>query len=391
MYISKKLQNYLSIMAILSAAFGLVAVGLFGLSKGSQQGTDFFVFYKAGSLLLEGVSPWIAMMGDEMPFAYPPHATSVFLAYAYLPKSVALFLHNILNIFSMLVILWFSNKHFIHAKFGKPLDLAQGVGLSVILGSTFAFHLVFLGQITIMIYLALLLSWHALKRHYIQVSSILLAFATFKPQVALVYIIWLSLNKEFKVIIYAGVYSIFLMIPSIYIVGLIDSFKDWLLSIENYTTRDANTNNSQNVYGLSSFLRSLGIETGYYLIIIPTLLMGFLYVFRERLPELLIFHTLMFVNVMFVYAHDVDMILLAVLWGFFFVNSIRQNRLFLTLIGFVFLLMLSFPQRIIRPLDIEYLIHYREIVTLAFFMMTYIFWGQILMNKDAHADLSSKN
>lgn len=357
---SKQTDAVLSFIALIGAVIFLYLFGIHGLLRHVPLGIDFEVFYKAAELFLNGGNPWVDLMNTKGPFSYPPHATSLLAVYGYFSEPVSLFLHTMLNVFSIGVIAYLANLWYLKISNLRSMTIAQGCGLALLIGNPFMAHSVHLGQLLLPATAALMVSWHFLQKGNIWVSGVFLAFATIKPQVSILYVVWLMLHLNFRVLMIGGVVSLVMLIPAAVTYGLINSFYYWLISLSGYSSSAANIPGSVHVVGLESFFAAMGVQGTAWLFnplaLVATIV---LFKYRESVDPLLTLHLLLVFALTFIYGHDTDYAAIIILWSLLVFTTIHSGNYLHIAITVLLVLGFMFPQRLLRTIDFAALHHTR--------------------------------
>lgn len=357
---TKQTDAVLSFMALTGAVIFLYLFGIHGLLRHVPLGMDFEVFHKAAELFLGGGNPWVDLINTKGPFSYPPHATSLLAVYGYFSEPVSLFLHTILNVLSIGVIAYLANRWYLKISNLRSMTIAQGCGLALLIGNPFMAHSVHLGQLLLPATAALMVSWHFLQKGNIWVSGIFLAFATIKPQVSILYVVWLLLHLNYRVLMIGGAVSLVMLIPAAVTYGLIDSFYYWLTSLSGYSSSAANIPGSVHVVGLESFFAAVGVQ-GTSWVFKPLALVATvaLFKYRENVDPVLTLNLLLVFALTFIYGHDTDYAAIIMVWSLLVFTTVRSGNYLH--IGIVMLLVFGFmfPQRLLRTIDFAALHHTR--------------------------------
>ncbi len=371
-FFSKKIDNAFSWTAIVGAVLFVALFGVAGVFRSGQFGFDFLVFHKAGVDFVNSVDPWLASIGTGAPFSYPPHISGFILFYGVLPLSVALGIHTVLNLFSVAVVAWLANKWFIRHQYQQPMALATGLAIAISLGNPFIAHSVYEGQWSLPAVSFLFLSWHFLKSQKTLLAGIFLGLATIKPQVSILYIVWLLIHRDIRVLLYGFGVAVVLMSPALFKFGLVGVFESWFQSMEYYGTQYANIPGTFFVVGLNSFFVSqgvMGLDLIFKLGSIAAVVA--LYVFRNSVSDVLTVILFLVFALTFIYGHDTDYVTLSILWSYFICLAF-QRRDWLSLGGMaVVLLLMFFPQRFLREIPVDVLHHTRTFALILGAVMAY--------------------
>ncbi|MEM6678747.1 MAG: glycosyltransferase family 87 protein [Pseudomonadota bacterium] len=310
-----------------------LAGGLVGLSD-SYVGYDYDVLRKAGERLLAGTDPWKAAMDDRNPFSYPPHIAPFVMLQAMLPAVIGFRLFVGLSQLALVVaatIVWVICR----PKGGEESVLV----FSLLLASLFDPYLrlvLFLGQTTAIIFSFMILGWFLLRRDYWFIAGILFGLASIKPQMSLLVIVWLIVDRQWRCLGIAVAFSIILALPALVQFGLFQTPISWLLSLEHYRSVSPNELGNQTVLGLPSltaWLTGLEAELAY----------GFLGVFAitiihrhwRSLPDLQVFNLIVLTSLTMFSARVDTLIAVSPIWLLFLLTAWRTGTVAWFLVGLV--------------------------------------------------------
>ncbi len=361
-----------------AACIFLVVFGVFGLFRSAFFGFDFVVFYQAGVELLKGENPWLMSVGTGAPFSYPPHIATLIAVYGLLPFQVALVLHTLVNIVSILVVTYLANHWFVGVKSLREITLIQGLCLALVIGNPFVAHSVYEGQLSLPAVALLLLSWFFLQNGRWLIAGILLGVASIKPQVAILYIAWLVFSLQLRMLTISALVVIALLIPAVMSFGVLDVFIAWFESISDYSKQWPNQPGSPHVVGLEGLFVSLGVQgLGSIFKATSVIFLWWVYLKRDSLPLILIVNLFFFLTLTFIYGHDTDFVILSLFFSYMVCVAAATQRKMTLLLACVFLLVMFFPQRFIRSYDLPILYHTRSIALGLCFYFVYVWKIQI--------------
>lgn len=222
-------------------------------------------------------------------------------------------------------------------------------------------HSVFEGQIVLPAAAAVMLSWHFLKKERWLVSGVFLGLATIKPQVSILYIVWLLLNMNTRVLATGGSTAVIMLIPAFISFGPVEAFTNWITSLSGYKIVPANIPGSVHVVGLESFFAALNIANDIGWLIKPFSLIAtvLIYVYRSKFSHILVVHMFLVFALTFIYGHDTDYSSIILMWSFMSFLTLQYGKVHHYIMALFLLLGFFFPQRILREYDIPALHHTR--------------------------------
>jgi hypothetical protein len=89
----------------------------------------------------------------------------------------------------------------------------------------------------------------------------LIGTSTIKPQIAALVVLWLLLERRWKILAIGAAWGLFLSLPEILAIGPIEAFTGWVSAIGKYAQVDVNLVGNKHVFGLASFLKAFGFNT----------------------------------------------------------------------------------------------------------------------------------
>ncbi len=367
-----KVEAVLALVGCCVALCFLLLFGIIGLFRDGHLGFDFVVFHNAGVQFLQGINPWLASIDSGAPFSYPPHLVSLVAFYGALPFELGLAIHTGVILFSIASVAYLANRWFLRIGDVRCMSLAQGIALALILGSPFVAHSVYEGQWSLPAVAVLFWSWHFLKQRRWLLAGLFLGLATIKPQVSLLYIFWLILNRQIRVLLVGAALAGLMLTPAFAQFGLLGTFTAWFESMAYYATQWANVPGSPHVVGVEGLLVSIGIAgSGWFLKGCALVALVLLYRYRCTITHTLMVQLFLVLALTFIYGHDTDYVTLSMLLGYTVILAFNQRSWAALGIAGILLFIMCFPQRFIRAFDIPVLFHTR---TVALLIMCYFVW-----------------
>lgn len=344
----------LSVVAL--ACFGVLGVG----RGNSIPQSDFDFFYAGGRCWRSGDSPYrrellqrsiqeIVVLEDAG-FPYPPQSASVYVPFAFFPHPIARRLWLLLALASAGVIAWICAGLLGQPPSGRPSG--PGVPLLVaglILGCPFTAHAAWLGGSCLLAAAFLIASWTCLERGRAVLGGILLGLATFKPQMALLPVLWLILERRWKVLAVGAGTALLMAVPAMVVSGPAGAFVEWLNAL-SYSSQRKTLDGYWTQMGLDRFLRSLGLVVP-DLLPLAVLSTVALWLIRKRIDPRDVFPLLMGIAFQFIYLHDTDLVTLYPIVPAF-ARHLRGRPRALGVAGLL-AAVVCFPTRYIRSFDFE--------------------------------------
>ncbi|WP_105372132.1 glycosyltransferase family 87 protein [Neorhizobium huautlense] len=371
-----KISNPLISIAILALAFAMLyAVGIQGVMKAGPIGDDFMVFYRAGGLFLRGGDPWLALMNSPQPYSYPPHSLSIIVAFGLLPQSIALALHIAICLGAIAAMCYCANQWFLNIKSFRSMTIAQALALALIIGNPYTATSLYQGQMTLPVMAALLLSWHFRQKDRWVTAGVFLAFATLKPQLSVLYVIWLLMSANIGMVLVGGSLAGLMTLPGALLLGPLKPFESWLTSLGGYSQVSINAPGSPFVVGMESLLVAHGLEPDrLWLILLCLAGTALLFRYRRHLDQTVILHALLVLSFTFLYAHDYDYVAVILLWSYGMMMVLHSASFAKLSLYAILALGFFIPQRLLRDVDIPLIVHSRTLI-LAALCLAVIVWS----------------
>lgn len=347
--------------ALLCGVTSLTLFGIIGVGRsGHFASGDFAVMYGAGVDWLTGGNPYI-VPESESPFAYPPNSAFFFVPLALLDLSISRYGMLLLNLSAIAAII-VATCQFIRERIDDRGNLRCLLVAAFVVGNPFTTHVVWMGQTSLIVLAFMVWAWRLREANWL-LAGICLGFASLKPQLSILLFVWFLLERNWKSLAAAGATFLAMSYYPLLNWGPVKMMSAWLGDgIGGYLSSDANTAGFQHLVGVESMLAAAGIDAPSFKIV-GVLLTGVLWAFRDRLHSADILGILFGISLTFVYGHDYDYVCLSILLTSLVVRAKSFPRLWIPLGILTFLLCI--PQRLLRPLDIPVLNHWRTPVVIA--------------------------
>jgi len=213
---------------------------------------------------------------------------------------------------------------------------------------------------------ALCLSWLLINTNRRVLAGVLLVVATLKPQLAILYILWLLLALEWRVLLIGGTLSLLAIVPAMSTLGFLTPATSWLTSLAAYAAIPINMPGSAYVVGLDSLFVAHGYEPNSVVLSATSLLLtAGLFLLRKHISEFLVLQILIVLSFTFFFVHDYDYVATVLVWASALMLALNSNSLSRLSIWFAMSVIFFMPQRLIRDIDIPLIIHSRTLLLLA--------------------------
>jgi len=367
--ISRLSQNlWVRCTCLLGACVLVVIVSIIGFN----QHFDTKYLYVAGLSWWEGSNAYDPNVASRLgadqslgSFFYPPQIAPLCLLLGAFPWTQAKVVMTLVNIVSAGVLAYFSVllvKQPQVKQLRVPGSGAVWFIPTIVLANPFTLNVIVLGQTTLVVAAALVGGWYYAYRDKWVLSGILIAISTIKPQLSLLVILWLLLERRWRILAVAAVTTlIFCLVPMV-ISGPIDVFIYWFNTLGKHKTIFANVLGTAGVFSLQDLFYAAGIKVP-PLLPLGIVLTGLLWWYRSRVIIDDVIGLLMAVALLFGLAHHYDLVALAPMVAAFW--RYMHNRPIATWIALGLLFMMLFPRNLVMSLiHSNLLLQYRIFVLL---------------------------
>lgn len=148
---------------------------------------------------------------------------------------------------------------------------------------------------------------------------------------------------------------------------MIGAFGDWLTAVRLYQDAPFSKLGFRHVFGLQNLLHGVGWTSPPTLAPLAASALLFFWWKRKSLADEDLLGLLLCTSCLLIYAHDYDLAALAP----FMIASMwimLRRRPAAALAGLVLMLFMFFPQRVVRKLQVDLLVHFREPILLLIFL-----------------------
>jgi len=351
---SPRTTHILGIGLLAAAAAVFIATGLVGVGRSSTQGEDFHVLHVAGTLWLQGESPYdpgkfapLDLYGRVFP--YPPTVAPLCMAAALVPRGTALVLMNGLNVLALLALIGTTTISVIRADPPRPASrhpLTPWLIAGFMLAAPFTTRTVWIAQSSIVVAACLVAGWRLDQRGHWLPGGLLLGVTLAKPQMVLVLFFWLLLDRRWRVLAVAGATALVMALPAMMTTGPVDTIAAWLGAMAHYQGQDHDTLGAMQVVGLPSLLSALGLRVPLAAALVAGLgLTWWLWHCRRRIGAGDRLALLVLLQLGFIWGHHTELVLLAPVVGALWLHIAHRPKLW---VGAAFLLGLLFlPWRVV--------------------------------------------
>jgi hypothetical protein len=362
------LQDRLALAAAALGIASLLAFGALGVGRGGGlPAFDMYVLWVAGKAWWHGINAYdpallsqFDLPGQEVgPFAYPPQIAPLCLLFGAVPFAAARWLITALNLLS----LWAIDR--------ACQELVQKPGMpaqrnfwltAIVFGNPFSAHVVHMGQTSLIALAAALWAFRFAGQNRHVLAGVLTSLASIKPQLSILLILWFALEKRATLLaVFAAAAGLSALGPAI-ATSPLEVLPAWLGAMRGYGSHATNVVGFQHSFGLRSFLDALGLSVPFAQAV-AALAFAAIWRARAELARGEVVALLLASSLVFIYAHDYDLVGLLPFVAVFF-RLARGNRT-LAFTGVALLFAMFIPQRLLRPFNLAVLNQFRVPVVLA--------------------------
>ena len=233
---------------------------------------------------------------------------------------------------------------------------------AIVLANPFTLNVIVLGQTTLIVTAALVGGWYYAYRDKWVLSGILIAISTIKPQLSLLVILCLLLERRWRILAVAAVTTLIFCLVPMAISGPIDVFVYWFATLGKHKTIFANILGTGGVFSLQDLLYAAGLKVP-PLLPLGIVLTGLLWWYRFRLIIDDVIGVLMAIALLFGFAHHYDLVALAPMVTAFWRYIHNQPKA--TWVGLGLLFTILFPRNLLMKfIHNNLLLQYRIVVVL---------------------------
>ncbi|MEL6681928.1 MAG: glycosyltransferase family 87 protein [Pseudomonadota bacterium] len=360
--VSAPLYLFVSLFFLTLAIIYFVAFGFLGMFRSGNFGFDFEVFYTAGQRMLSGEDPWRAAIG-EAAFSYPPNISSILLLFGALPFNIALALQSVASTLAIASLVVLANQSFLRIETFRDLTPTKSLCVAAIIASPFGAHIFFMGQFSLITTAFALWAWQLSRGSHVIWAGIFLGLASIKPQICFLLVVWFLLEGKFRIVLIGGIVGALMAVPAFLMLGIFGTITSWFASMEYYLSVPFNQAGFQHVVGLDSLFAAMGITNlGLVFRLIGLVAFALLFMRRHAFSETTTLFLILSISLTFFYGHDYDYIMVVPMMSYLLWLAFNQTRLSMTAFGIGLIFLFWLPQRFLRDVDIDAILHWRTVV-----------------------------
>lgn len=373
------------LVALLAVA-ALLLSGFAGVGRGAARSlADFDFYYAAGRCWLAGDSMYDAAAftremralgrGDvEFAFGYSPAFVPFALVLGVLPYELArgaMWFVGFMGVtFLCRVAVRLARESGESARLGAH-PATPWIVLAAVCGATSTSTALWLGQLGPWMAALAIAGWLAVRRRELVLAGIFFGLTSMKPQFSFLPLVWLLLEREWRVLGTAALTALALSSYSMALLGPVEPFAEFLGAVAQYSRRadDANALGSVHVLGLPALLTAAGVHGLRVEPFLGAVTAGVacLWLARRRVHAGVVLALLLTAQVALVYAHDIECVFLVPAWVWLW-NRCGPWSAGLGAAALCFAL-LSLPARFVGGDPESLLLHWRSFALLALFAL----------------------
>jgi hypothetical protein len=369
------LQHVAGGALVLAALTFLVATGFLGVGRGGEGLGEFGTFYRfAGLCWLEGKSMYdpeayaeiaarFGIEAGDYGFGYAPTYAPLSMLFGLLTEDAGRRLLWSLNwtcIAVLASLAWLWLRHPIDSAHRRASPFLVYLGVALAIGNPFVSHCMWMGQLTLLAGTAVILGWYLTYRGHEFWAGLLFGLASFKAPVVILPVLWLALDRRWRVVLAMIVTALILSSYPLLLVGPVELMRSWYASIQGYQDVHVNVLGFRHVTGLSSFLVSANAPAPdpKAMLLISVAITVVMYRYTHRLVKDDVLGILFVLLLAFTYGHDYEFMYLMVVWIALILHL--RNRPYMLIVLLILIVLLFVPQRFVRTwTEIQAVWHWR--------------------------------
>lgn len=356
----------------IAGILSLIFFGIIGLGRDPHYINNFDMdyLYVAGKCWSEGKSPYDTAVFLDVsrqvhsfplvsPFAYPPQIGLLSYFLSLWPLWIARIWMTFINVSSAFALAYFCVQ-LIKKDLRDPANAFILAG--IIIGNPFATHVVWMGQTSLISAACVIGGWFLTYNSKYILGGILLGISTIKPQLVILPLLWIMLDRQWRALIVACLTLVILSLVPMIVEGPVHAFIHWYETLKEYQSFLWGLVSFEHVFGLRSLAWSLGIHSP-NLMLLGVFFTLILWLLRNYVVKKNILSILTAFGALIIYAHDYDLVIISPLLGT--ILLLTQNSPLSKIAATLLFIGFFFPQRYIKKFsENSWLWHTREIFLL---------------------------
>ncbi len=347
--------------------------GIEGVGATNYLFQDFDYFYGAGKAWLAGQSPYDfeawpdfladnGLTGQSDPFfAYPPTFAPIAMAYAWMDAEAARLTMAMVNCLALALMVWLTVRMVTHPFKRYPASdmvFTPYLLAAFVIGSFSTTIAFWICQTSFLVAAALIGGWYLAHRGWPLIGGVLLAVAAVKPQYAFLPMLWVLLERKWKVLAAFTVASLALAAYPMWLEGPIEPFLGFLHNVGAYDSDPANQLGDRHLLGLPSLIVAMGGPTvpPPAALLIASLVLVLIWRRRSWLGQDDVLGVIVGLTLTLVAVHLWDLVLAAPIAAVFWLHA-GQRPLWM-FIGFLLATFYNMPYRVMKSFGSDPMEHW---------------------------------
>jgi hypothetical protein len=301
---------------------------------------------------------------SQVRFFYPPQASAFCILLGLFPYTVAREVWLSLNLAAIAAIVALVCL-IVREETPNRWTAGAGVLAAVVIGNPFTAHVVWMGQTALVAFAATFAAWRFAGRARWVAAGICLGLASYKPQICMLVVLWLLLERNWRVLLTAGVSATVLALYPILSQGPLGALLAWRAGISTGYGMEFNLPSFSHKVGLESLFYAGGVSVSAGVLLGAGILLTLgLWRIRARLLQNDILALLMAITFTFSgFLHDYDYVALAPMYVALW--RLAPASLPATISSLALVALLFVPQRLVHLAAIPVLEQWRTVVIVA--------------------------
>lgn len=335
MFHNRKFTIVISCLLIFTAITAVALFGIAGYGRSSMLQEririDTKFFYLAGKTWLEGLNPYDAAEACKLvdgvcsiypyAYAYPPSSAVFVMSLALLDLKYAQLAVIMINILCLFIFVYI-NLRILSASIGNQhslTDIRKSLLIAMLIGNIAVANTLWMGQTGIFISAALIMSYYCYRQSKDISSGLFLSLALLKPQLSYPFLLWLLLEKKWKILTASLVATFFLFLVPFSIRGVGPTLWEWINGLGHYLRDPANQTGKFTLSAARHLLHDLGLQTHTSLIaiLISLILVTIMHRYCKNINMMNLFGILSIIGLLLGQAHHYDLVLALAILPFF--------------------------------------------------------------------------
>ncbi len=391
-------QPLFGITILTVSVFAMIAFGLLGIGRGGEAFADVRYWYVAAKAWLAGLNPYDhnvfqtlateSGLGDLMPFAYPPQSFAIGIYLAAFPFKISQLVWTITNVIAVILLSFFGVQLLKSRETNTEVEcsrLARWIIPAIIIGNPFTAHVLWTGQTAMVICVVLIGSWQLAYNGKPLLSGVLLGFASIKPQLSVLVILWLFLEGHWRTLLTAGISMLAFSAVPILVVSPSKILSEWGNAMKAYQLDPAIASGLSYNTNLKSLLNGLGLNLPplsllFFMLVAIVITFVIWKMWRGgKLHRNDILGILLGLSLLLFFGRDYDIVVLVPILSAMWWHV--RNHPGSQLASLALMTTLFIPHRIMEKIEVPFLLYWRIVI-----LMIFVLWLFYCSFNERHND-----